>query len=49
MLHEFLHALVEEQATAHTPLWLREGLVEAWSGDVRRGPNFSTNFGIGQR
>lgn len=38
MLHEFLHALVEEQATAHTPLWLREGLVEAWSGDVRRGP-----------
>ncbi|MGO9776200.1 MAG: SpoIID/LytB domain-containing protein [Terracidiphilus sp.] len=36
--HEFLHVLVEEQATAHTPLWLREGLVEAWSGDVRRGP-----------
>jgi stage II sporulation protein D len=34
--HEFLHALVEEQATAQTPLWLREGLVEAWSGDVRR-------------
>jgi stage II sporulation protein D len=29
--HEFLHALVEEQATIHTPLWLREGLVEAWS------------------
>jgi stage II sporulation protein D len=29
--HEFLHALVEEQATVHTPLWLREGLVEAWS------------------
>ena len=38
LLHEFLHALVEEQATAHTPLWLREGLVEAWSGDVQRGP-----------
>jgi stage II sporulation protein D len=34
--HEFLHALVEEQATAHTPLWLREGLVEAWSGEARR-------------
>jgi len=34
--HEFLHALVEEQATAQTPLWLREGLVEAWSGEVRR-------------
>jgi stage II sporulation protein D len=36
--HEFLHALVEERATARTPLWLREGLVEAWSGDLRRGP-----------
>ena len=36
--HEFLHALVEEQATAQTPLWLREGLVEAWSGDARRAP-----------
>jgi stage II sporulation protein D len=35
--HEFLHALVEEQATAQTPLWLREGLVEAWSGDLRQG------------
>jgi stage II sporulation protein D len=34
--HEFLHALVEEQATARTPLWLREGLVEVWSGDARR-------------
>jgi stage II sporulation protein D len=32
--HEFLHALVEEQATAQTPLWLREGLVEAWSGEA---------------
>jgi hypothetical protein len=32
--HEFLHALVEEQASAHTPLWLREGLVETWSGDT---------------
>jgi len=32
--HEFLHVLVEEQATAQTPLWLREGLVEAWSGDA---------------
>jgi len=32
--HEFLHALIEEQATAKTPLWLREGLVEAWSGDA---------------
>jgi hypothetical protein len=32
--HEFLHVLVEERATVHTPLWLREGLVEAWSGDA---------------
>jgi stage II sporulation protein D len=29
--HEFLHALVEAQAADGTPLWLREGLVEAWS------------------
>lgn len=36
MRHEFLHALVEEQATANAPLWLREGLVEAWSGDAHR-------------
>jgi stage II sporulation protein D len=36
--HELLHALVEEQATAQTPLWLREGLVEAWSGELRQGP-----------
>jgi stage II sporulation protein D len=33
--HEFLHALVESRATASTPLWLREGLVEAWSSEVR--------------
>ena len=36
LLHEFLHTLVEEQATAQTPLWLREGLVEAWSDALRR-------------
>jgi len=35
--HEFLHALVEEQAAVNAPLWLREGLVEAWSGDAARG------------
>lgn len=28
--HEFLHALVESQAGASAPLWLREGLVEVW-------------------
>jgi hypothetical protein len=33
--HEFLHALVEGHAAAGTPLWLREGLVEAWSDEVR--------------
>jgi stage II sporulation protein D len=32
--HEFLHALVESQAAAGAPLWLREGLVEAWGSDV---------------
>ena len=32
LLHEFLHALVESQAAPNTPLWLREGLVETWSG-----------------
>jgi stage II sporulation protein D len=29
--HEFLHALVEGNAGPAAPLWLREGLVEAWS------------------
>jgi stage II sporulation protein D len=36
--HEFMHALVEEQAAANTPIWLREGMVELWSGDRRQGP-----------
>jgi stage II sporulation protein D len=31
MRHEFLHALVEQQAAPRAPLWLREGLVEVWS------------------
>ena len=31
MRHEFLHALVEREAGPRAPLWLREGLVEAWS------------------
>jgi stage II sporulation protein D len=31
MRHEFLHVLVEQQAGSRAPLWLREGLVEAWS------------------
>jgi stage II sporulation protein D len=33
MRHEFLHALVEREAGPKAPLWLREGLVEAW-GDA---------------
>jgi stage II sporulation protein D len=28
--HEFLHALIEQQAAPTTPLWLREGLAELW-------------------
>jgi stage II sporulation protein D len=36
--HEFLHALVEARAGAKTPLWLREGLVEAWGGEETGGP-----------
>ncbi len=31
MRHEFLHALVEQQAGPRAPLWLREGLVEFWA------------------
>jgi stage II sporulation protein D len=31
--HEFLHALVEQEVSPTTPLWLREGLVEMWSAD----------------
>lgn len=33
MRHEMLHALVENTAGVKTPLWLREGLVEAWSSN----------------
>ena len=29
--HEFLHVLVEKNAGARSPLWLREGLVELWT------------------
>ncbi|HEV2447124.1 MAG TPA: SpoIID/LytB domain-containing protein [Candidatus Sulfopaludibacter sp.] len=31
--HEFIHALVEQEAGQHAPLWLREGLAELWSSD----------------
>jgi stage II sporulation protein D len=33
--HEFLHALVESQAAPATPLWLREGLVEALDSETK--------------
>jgi stage II sporulation protein D len=34
LLHEFLHALVESEASAQAPLWLREGVVEALAEDL---------------
>jgi hypothetical protein len=37
-LHEFLHVLVEQQAGASAPLWLREGLVETLAGPEKRKP-----------
>ncbi len=42
MRHEFMHALVEREAGATAPLWLREGIVESWSegrsADANRRP-----------
>ena len=38
LLHEFLHVLVEQQAGAKAPLWLREGLVEMLPSQRPRGP-----------
>jgi len=46
MLHEFLHALVEHEASPKAPPWLREGLVEAWSRTDHRptsAPGLSLN------
>jgi stage II sporulation protein D len=34
--HEFLHALIEAQASPSTPLWFREGLVEALDSESKR-------------
>jgi stage II sporulation protein D len=39
LLHEFLHALVEHEASPQTPLWFREGLVEAWSQNANHSAN----------
>jgi len=38
LLHEMLHVLVESECTSRTPLWLREGIVEALAGrnDIAR-------------
>jgi stage II sporulation protein D len=36
LLHEFLHVLVEQQAGASAPLWLREGLVEILAAPENR-------------
>ncbi|MGB8539241.1 MAG: SpoIID/LytB domain-containing protein, partial [Acidobacteriaceae bacterium] len=36
LLHEFLHVLVEQQAGASAPLWLREGLVEVLAAPEKR-------------
>jgi stage II sporulation protein D len=33
LLHELLHVLVEDESSAHAPLWLREGLVEVLAGE----------------
>jgi stage II sporulation protein D len=38
LLHEFLHVLVEQQAGASAPLWLREGLVETLAAPEKRKP-----------
>ena len=37
LLHEMLHVVVESEATERTPLWLREGLVEALAGEPSAG------------
>jgi len=34
LLHEMLHVLVEQEASADAPLWLREGLVEVLAGET---------------
>jgi stage II sporulation protein D len=36
LLHEFLHVLVEQEAGASAPLWLREGLVESLAAPGKR-------------
>jgi stage II sporulation protein D len=38
LLHEFLHALIEQEAAPATPLWFREGLVEALTNPAPNSP-----------
>jgi stage II sporulation protein D len=38
LLHEMLHVLVESECNERTPLWLREGLVEALAGERANKP-----------
>lgn len=38
LLHEFLHVLVESEASPQAPLWLREGIVEALASEQRGVP-----------
>jgi hypothetical protein len=45
LLHEMLHVLVEAEASAQTPLWLREGLVEVLAGESG---GFSTTMSANQ-
>ena len=40
LLHEFLHVLVESEASSQSPLWLREGLVEALRTVRARAPSW---------
>jgi stage II sporulation protein D len=42
LLHEFLHSMVESEATDAAPLWLREGLVEALAGEPGGPKNMTT-------
>ena len=38
LLHEFLHTLIEQEASDRAPLWLREGLVETLAANGKDSP-----------
>ena len=49
LLHEFLHVLVEHEAASQTPLWLREGLVEALAeGDAYKRSQPALNMSLAE-